>query len=182
MNKEVDVSPIVFSTQHFEENRFRDEDLIKLVPYGISMTTDPQRPTLLLRDSSGQHVLPVALNPLEAGMTLTQSNTRVTPATPHKFTKLFLDSLNIKIERCVFVEIKGSSQYVRIFLENHPSHGSFKLRADEAMSLCLYLNVDIYATLEFMNKSKVLAAEIEQFSKNFAFNPSEILKTQTYIQ
>lgn len=173
---------IKFSSQHHEENRYKDEDLIKLKPYGISLTTDPQRPTLLLRDETGTHVLPVNLSPLEAGVTLAQSAKTQAPVTPHRVTEWLLDTLQIQISRCVFVEIKGAQQYVRLHFENHPSHGSLKLRADEVMSLVLHLNVEIFATQELMRKSKLLSAEIETLEQALKVSPSLLARPHEYIQ
>lgn len=137
-----------------EKSKIRSKDLIKLKPFGISLVPDPQRPLLLLKDEKGEHTLPVALNPLEAGVTLSQFNRQTHMNTPHKIFEIILNSLDIKIEKCVFVEIKGHYQFVRLFLKNHPHLKSIKVRADEAMSLCLHLNVEIFATPEFMNTSR----------------------------
>jgi bifunctional DNase/RNase len=171
-----------FSSDFYEENRSRDEDLIKLVPFGISLTQDPSRPTLLLRDEKNEHSLPVPLSPIEAGVTLHQSNKSNSPSNTHKVTELLLETLNIKISRCVFVEIRNQAQYVRLFLENHPSHGSLKVRADEAMSLCLQLKIEIFATPQFMTKSKVLDVEIEGLKQGLKLNPQVLVKHHQYIQ
>jgi bifunctional DNase/RNase len=171
-----------FSSDFYEENRIRDEDLIKLIPYGISLTQDPSRPTLLLRDEKNEHSLPVPLSPVEAGVTLHQSNKSALPSNTHKVTELLLETLNIKIHRCVFVEIRNQAQFVRLFLENHPSHGSLKVRADEAMSLCLQLNVEIFATPSFMAKSRVLNVEIEGLKQGLKLNPGVLVKHHQYIQ
>lgn len=172
-----------FTSEFSESEKFYEEDLIRLYPYGLSLGTDPNRPTLLLRDDKGEHTLPVSINPLEAGATLSQSHRQGVPHTPHKVTELILQSLNITVTKCVFVEIKNHNQYVKFFLSNHPSgQKTLKVRADEAMSLCLHLNIGIYATREFMNRSKVLNAEIEGLSKGVMMNPEILQKGQGYIQ
>ena len=132
------------------------KNLIKLSAYGVSLVPDPNRPVLLLRDEGGQYTLPVAINPLEAGATLSQFNRNVLAVTPHKVLETLLQSLEIKIQKCVFVEIKGHYQFVRLFLHNHPHLKSMKLRAEEAMSLCLHLNVDLYASREIIMASREL--------------------------
>jgi len=152
---------IVFTSQHEEEEVFHDRDLIQLHPYGLSFDGDPSRPFLLLKDETHEVTLPVAVNPLEAGVTLTQNNrnSEKRPLTPHKFSHWLLESLDIQIVRCVFVEIKGLFQYVRLYMVGHPKTNSVKLRADEAMSLCLLLNVPIFATRSFIGRSRVMATE-----------------------
>ncbi len=143
-----------FSFDLPENSKVRSKDLIKLSAYGISLVPDPHRPLLLLKDQKGEHNLPVTINPLEAGMALTQFNNKISPVAPHKISEILLASLDIKIEKCVFVEIKGSFQYVRLFIKNHPQLKSIKVRADEAMSFCLHLNIPFFATPEFMNASR----------------------------
>ncbi|HWU42280.1 MAG TPA: hypothetical protein VN132_02540, partial [Bdellovibrio sp.] len=61
----------------------------------------------------------------------------------------------------VFVEIRGAHQYMRLYLTGQRDLNSVKLRADEAMSLCLHLSVPIYATKSFIGRSRVMNAEIE---------------------
>lgn len=162
---------------------FAKKDLIKLIPVGISLNLDPSRPVLLLKDEKGQHVLPVAVNPLEAGIALGQNSKSLeaAQATPHKLMQLLLESLSIKIQRCVFVEIRGQYQYVRVYFEGHPSHGSLKVRADEAMSLCLQLNVPLFATAKLMEKSKIMSAEIQELSQVVAKSPSLRNKNSEYL-
>ena len=175
----------IFAAEHTEKRRDKNKnsktDLIYLTPYGLSLTTDSQRPVLLLRDEKSGQVLPVSLNPLEAAVTLSQSNHNVTPVTPHRVSEILLQSLKIKIQRCVFVEIKGPHQYVRLYLQNNPSEKSLKLRADEAMSLCLHLSVEIYATQELMNKSRVMSAKLEEPGQALQMQGNALLKTHEYL-
>jgi len=165
LNQNSSQSEVVFSREQEEKNLYNSEDLVELFPFGVSIANEIQRPFLLLKDKKEELTLPVAINPLEAGVTLTQSSQQLIPTTPHKFAELLLESLDIKIEKCIFSEIKGHYQYVRLYLENHPRYGSLRLRADEAMSLCLHMKTPIFATRAFIQKSKVMSAEIEGLSK-----------------
>jgi len=174
-------SHIVFSNSFAEEINFKVKDLIRLRPYGLSVSTDFARPFLLLKDEDHKYTLPVAVNPLEAGVALSQANKSVAPTTPHRFTEVLLETLNIQIEKCVFVELKGHFQFVRLFMKNHPSESSLKVRADEVMSLCLYLDIPIYATKEYIAKSRVMNAEMEGVSADIKAHPSIIQKNHPYI-
>lgn len=171
-------SPSIFKFELEENPKRPKRDLIRLVPYGISLHPDPQRPILILKDETGDRTLPVALNPLEAGVTLNQFQQQG-GATPHKVTELILQSLDVKIKRCVFVEIKSHFQYVRLHLENHPKLRTLKLRADEAMSLCLHLSVEIYATPEFMLASREMNLSALMMK---AKNPADRANGQGYLQ
>ena len=159
---------IIFAQQTQEEEVFHQNDLVRLFPFGLSVTTDASRPFLLLKDEAHQHTLPVAVSPIDAGVALSQSNRTTLESTPHKFTALLMQSLGVEIKQAVFVEIKGSHQYLRLYLSGHQNLNSIKLRADEAMSLCLYLGVPLFATRNFIGRSRVLSAEVEGAGQKFS--------------
>lgn len=152
---------IVFANDSHEEETFHQNDLVRLFPYGLSVTTDVSRPFLLLKDEAHQYTLPVAVTPIDAGVALSQNNKMVLESSPHKFTALLMESLGIEIKQAVFVEIKGAHQYLRLYISGSAQMNSMKLRADEAMSLCLYLGVPLFATKTFIGRSRVMSAELQ---------------------
>lgn len=156
---------IIFAQDSQEEETFHQRDLVQLYPYGLSVTTDVARPFLLLKDEAHQYTLPVAISPIEAGVTMAQSNKTIPESSPHKFTAMLLQSMGVEIKQAVFVEIKGSFQYLRLYLSGNPSLSSLKLRSDEVMSLCLYLGVPIFATAKFIGRSRVMTASLENGSQ-----------------
>ncbi|MEK6775164.1 MAG: hypothetical protein AABY64_14580 [Bdellovibrionota bacterium] len=172
-------SQLFFSNASAEEEVFHQKDLIQLVPFGISLTSDMARPFLLLKDKDQIHTLPVAVSPLEAGITLGQNHNQSLLATPHRFTQYLLESLSIKAVQAVFVEIKGVHQYLRIYLSGHAGVNSLKMRADEAMSLCLHLGVPIFATLPFINQSKLLNAQIDGLTEGLLKNQKILTKNHS---
>jgi hypothetical protein len=52
-------------------------------------------------------------------------------------------------------------------LSGHPKTNSIKLRADEAMSLCLHLGTPIFATKNFIGRSRVMNAEVQSNQSGF---------------
>lgn len=169
------------STQD-EEETFHQEDLVQLFPFGLSVTNEADRPFLLLRDDKQELTLPVAINPLEAGVALTQSSASTQAATPHHFTSLLMESLDIRPLQAVFVQIKGAHQFVRIYLQGHPHTNSLKLRADEAMSLCLHWGIPIYASRGFIQRSRLMTAEIEGLGRGLKATPQVTQRTHGYLQ
>jgi bifunctional DNase/RNase len=151
----------IFAQESLEEETFHQNDLVQLFPYGLSVDGDVTRPFLLLKDEGHHHTLPVAVSPIDAGVTLSQSDKMNVPSSPHAFTSTLLQSLGIEIKQAVFVEIKGSSQYLRLYLSGHPKMSSVKMRADEAMSLCMFLEVPLFATKKFISLSRVMSTEVE---------------------
>ncbi len=174
-------SQLFFSKDSSEEEIFHQKDLIQFFPFGISLTTDVARPFLLLKDKEQNHTLPVALSPLEAGITLGQHQGQSSPASPHRFTQYLLESLAIKPVQAVFVEIKGVHQYLRIYLNGEPRLNSIKIRADEAMSLCLHLGVPVFATEKFINQSKLLNAQIDGLTEGLIRNQKILTKHNTHF-
>lgn len=160
---------IIFSQEfHEEEEVFHQEDLVQLFPFGLSVTSDVARPMLILKDVGHQFTLPVAVSPIDAGVALSQSNKSALLSSPHKFNQMLLTSLNIEIKQAIFVEIKGAHQYLRLFLSGHPSLNSFKIRADEVMSLCLFLNVPLFASKAYIGRSRVMNAAMESEAQNIS--------------
>jgi hypothetical protein len=127
-----------------------------------------------------EHSLAVNLSPIETGV-LIQQSAPGSLASTHRVTELLLESLKIRIEKCVFVALKDNHQYLRLYLDGHPSHGSIKVKAEEAMSLCLHLDVPIFATKKFMHKSRVMSVEMEGLSQGLMMNPAVMTKTHEYL-
>lgn len=155
----------LFSREQDEKVGFDESELIELKPYGMSLHNDMSRPFLLLKDKAGLYTLPVGITQLEAGVTLTQSSRNQALVTPHLFTEKLLKSLDVTIERCLFVEISGLHQYVRLYMKGHPKYNSMKFKAEDVMSLCLHLGVPLFATASFIQKSKVMTAEISHIAQ-----------------
>ncbi len=182
LDKNLSGHEIVFSESSSEEEVFHQKDLILLDVFGLTLNSDHQHPLLILKDQSQRYTLSVLINPLEAGVTLTQSNKSIAPTTPHRFAHELLGSLGIEIQQCVFVQIKGSHQFVRVYFKGHPKVNSLKLRADEVMSLVLHLNVPIFASQKFIEKSKVLSAQIAGLVENMSPQKNLIPhKNQAYV-
>lgn len=171
---------IIFDTQEFVEHKNCEADLIRLVVHGVSIHHDPSRPILILKDKNNEHTLAVGLTPIETGVLIQQSSHGVI-STPHKFTQNLLESLNIKIEKAVFESIKDHNLYVRLYLEGHPSQGSIKVKAEEAMSLCLQLEVPMYASKRYIQKSRVMSAQAEGLSQGLALNPAVLARNHEYL-
>lgn len=171
---------ILFAKPQDEKVNFDEKDLVELFPYGLSLAGIADRPFMILKDKTGEMTLPVPINQLEAGVALSQSG-QVVEATIHRFSEKILESLDIKLERCIFVEIKGVHQHVRLYMKNHPQYHSIKFRADEVMSLCIHQKVPIFATKNFINRSRHMSAEIAGLAKKVEQNPLALLKTHNYL-
>lgn len=170
----------LFADSQDQEETFHQNDLIQLFPFGIGMGTEGTRPLLLLKDVTHELTLPVSVSPIEAGVSLTQSNLTNTSGV-HHFAELLLQTLNMTARQCVFVQIKGPHQYVRIYLTGHANASSIRLRADEAMSLCQELKIPIFATRSFIQRSRTLMSETEGLAKNVQAIPQINHRPHPYV-
>lgn len=164
-----------------EEEQVTDQELLEVVVYGLSVGNEMGQPILILKSKNQDLTLPIPINPLEAGITLAQSNKSIAPVSPHKATAALLKALGMQIDKCVFVEIKSSHQYVKLFVSGHPQLRSLKVKADEVLSLCLYLEVPLYTTREFVARSRVLVAEIDEQRRELLSHPALAAKNHLYM-
>lgn len=167
-----------------DEESFHQDDLIQMLPYGVSVAPDLKNTFFFLKDKPQNLTLPVTVNPVEASLILAQLNLApdMQLAQPHRALAVMMSTLGVELRQCVFVQTKGNRQLVRLYFSGHKSASSIKLYADQAMSLCIALRVPIYATLSFINKSKVVQLEGDPLAKNIIENQKMLLKNTTYLQ
>ncbi len=177
---EIQDAETVLFAQNFEDSGEKKE-LLRLMPFGISVGTELGRPVLILKDEEQKEILPVPLSPLEAGVTISQATRISSPTSPHHVTETLLGSLGVKIQRCLFTEIKGHHQYVKLELEGHPKLSELKCRAEEAMSLCLYLGTPIFSTRAYMQKSRILSVELGQLESHLKLTPGALKRSHSYM-
>jgi bifunctional DNase/RNase len=173
---------LIFAEQSSEEEVFHQDELIQLFPFGVSITPDILNPFVLLKDKSLDLTLPVAIHPIEASSVLSFGNKTQVPYNPHAFLKQILSSLDIKVLQCVFVQLKGPKQFVRIYFQGHDKLNSIKVQADQAISLCISMDVPIFATKKIINQSKLLNVQIEGVTKRLIENQKTIVRNSSYIQ
>lgn len=162
------------------------EALISLAPLGIHLMGEGLLPVLLLRgrsqDSGGEWSLPVPLSPLEAGLTLGQSQPQMDLTSPHSGTQLIFESMKLKITGAVFEEIRQQKQWIRLHLKQHPTLQSLLVPAAGVLSLCLHLKVPLYASREFILRSRSLSSELQGIAEGLKRNAVSLKKNHPYLQ
>ncbi len=144
---------------------------IELYPQGISVTSTVGRPVLVLKDQRGVEVLPVWMNPLDAGIAIAELTTS-SGATPHMVTRRMMEALKIRATRCSFVELVGHHQYVVVEFEGNEDLKAIRVRADEAMSFCVQARVKFQATRAFMRLCRDVDADMEKLETGNSANHS----------
>ena len=94
------------------------EGWIELFPYGVIFDSEgfasPQRPVMFFKNREETQVLPVWVSPLDIGIAFAQQEQPAMMSSPHHLSWRILNSLGLKLERCIFVEVKGHHQYVEL--------------------------------------------------------------------
>jgi hypothetical protein len=156
--------------------------LIRLYAYGMTVTSDGGRPMLLLKDETGELTLTVPMSPLQAGVTITQSSKTAAPASPHRVTELLLKSMQLQISRCVFKDQEESRQWIELELRNHPfGQTHLRVRAEDGLSLCLHLEVPIYATRAFILAARTYIPEAPAPGREMIVNAKILDRPHPYV-
>jgi uncharacterized protein len=136
------------------------KEWIELFPYGLVVNAEQTRPVMVFKDKNGRHVLPVWMSPVDAGVAMSQSSHQLPDAGPHKVTWKILQPLGISLKTCFFKEIRGHYQIVDLNFEGDSRIQTIEARADEVISFCLSGKAKFYATIEFMERCRVLEGEL----------------------
>lgn len=154
------------------------DNWIELFPYGVTFGVEDDRPVLLLKDESGERVLPVWLSPLDAGMVLAESDTTSAHQQAHKLSLEILKSFSLELKQCRFIELQGHYQIVQLALEGPDFCRQIISRADEAMSFCLNAKARFFAQDGLINRSRQLTKELTP-AVDRAMNSMD--KNQSYL-
>lgn len=145
--------------------------LIELEPLGIAPSMDVSRPLMLFREIDGTRVLPVWLSHLDAGIAVIQAHSRAKAPSPHQFTRDLLQALEMELSACVFEEVVGHHQFVRVHFAGSRKVKELKTRADHVISLCLHTGCRFFTTLEVLKKSQDVDSELTQTAASLKAAP-----------
>ena len=138
---------------------------VELFPHGISVGSALGRPVLILKDQAGTEVLPVWMQPLDAGVALAELS-HSSSATPHAVTRRLLETLGLKVESCAFVDLIGHHQFVNLTLRGENQVKTLRARADEAMSFCLQARARFFCAKTLMARCRSIDADLSKLEQN----------------
>lgn len=142
-------------------------EAIEVFPSGISVSSELGRPVLILRDKSGVEVLPVWMNPLDAGVAMAELS-HGAGTTPHSVARRVMEMMSLRLESCHFVELQGHHQFVELGFRGIDGMKSMRVRADAAMSFCIQAHARFYSTKEYMARCRDLDEDLTKFENNLA--------------
>ncbi len=133
-----------------------------------TLMMDPvtQMPIVVLRDLSGNSILPIWVGVYEANAIALEIEKINTPRPlTHDLMKTLLQGMNARVERVVVSELKDDTFYAVIWLDKDGQKMSLDARPSDALALALRTDSPIYVDESVLAHSKVAGAE-EKVSQN----------------
>jgi bifunctional DNase/RNase len=155
------------------------EELLELFVFGMTMGTEGRRPVLILKDKTGNVVLPVWVNPIEISFAMNETAHQAHAA--HSVAFKIMQTFGLKLERCVFDSIKGIHQYVRLEFSGNEKLTQLEARADDAMSLCLASAARFFAPASFINQAREVDAELLGIESGMLKAPEIGFRNHKYV-
>ncbi|MCX6597461.1 MAG: bifunctional nuclease family protein [Acidobacteria bacterium] len=123
-----------------------------------TLMMDPvtQMPIVILRDVSGDTILPIWVGPFEANAIALEIE-KVSTARPmtHDLIKTLLSGLEARVQKVVVSELKDETFYALIWLEKDGEIISVDSRPSDALALALRTDCPIYVEDAVLKNSKL---------------------------
>ena len=123
-----------------------------------TLMMDPvtQMPIVILRDVSGDTILPIWVGPFEANAIALEIE-KVSTARPmtHDLIKTLLSGLEARVQKVVVSELKDETFYALIWLEKDGQIISVDSRPSDALALALRTDCPIYVEDAVLKNSKL---------------------------
>jgi len=125
-----------------------------------TLMMDPvtQMPIVILRDMSGETILPIWVGPYEANAIALEIE-KVSTARPmtHDLIKTLLSGLDTRVQKVVVNELKDETFYALIWLEKDGQTISVDSRPSDALAIALRTDCPIYVEDSVLKNSKLTA-------------------------
>jgi uncharacterized protein len=132
---------------------------------GLMMDPVTNMPIVILKDTSGNSVLPIWVGVYEANAIALEIEKVATPRPmTHDLIKNLLMGLNTSVQKVVVNELKEETYYALIWLEQNGQIISIDSRPSDALALALRLDCPIYVEETVLKTSKVANTAAEKVS------------------
>src|ERR1051325_2481794 len=132
---------------------------------GLMMEPVTNMPIVILKDASGDSVLPIWVGVYEANAIALEIEKVATPRPmTHDLIKNLLMGLNTAVQKVVVSELKEETYYALIWLEQNGQIISIDSRPSDALALALRLDCPIYVEETVLKTSKVSNTAAEKVS------------------
>ncbi len=130
---------------------------------GLMMDPMSNMPIVVLKDSTGESVLPIWVGIYEANAIALEIEKVTTPRPmTHDLIKVLLMGLETSIKKVVVSELKDDTFYALIWLERNGELISVDSRPSDALALALRHDCPIYVEERVLQSSKMSTASSEK--------------------
>lgn len=150
------------TTEALKKPELDRTDWIEVKPYGLSLGA-MQKPLFLFKEVEGERILPIWMSETDTAVTISQAHSQKDNST-HRVSKDILGQLGWELQSCYFSEIKGPHQYLSLNFGSKDTDEVkvVQARAEESLSFCLQWDCPFYCDKDFIERSRVSEASIEE--------------------
>jgi bifunctional DNase/RNase len=134
---------------------------------GLMMDPMTNTPIVVLKDVSGDTVLPIWVGPYEANA-IAMEIEKVTAPRPftHDLIKNLLNGLNAHVHKIVVTELRDDTFFAVIWMERDGKVISIDSRPSDALAVALRVDCPIFVEEEVLKSSKKAGAAAERVSSD----------------
>jgi bifunctional DNase/RNase len=131
---------------------------VEMTIKGLLLDPVTQMPIVILKDVSGDAVLPIWVGPFEANAIALEIEKVSTPRPmTHDLIKNVLTGLETHIHKVVVTELREDTFYAVIWLERNGAIVSIDSRPSDALALALRMDCPIFVDDSVLKNSKLVA-------------------------
>jgi hypothetical protein len=143
--------------------------VIEMKLEGVRVELPTNQPIVLLREVSGERYLPIWIGAAEAAAIALHLQGVVTPRPmTHDLLKNILDDLSVGIDRILVTELRDSTFFASIQLQQRGERFEISSRPSDAIALAVRTSSPIFASEEVLEEASILIPgdeeeEVEKF-------------------
>jgi uncharacterized protein len=143
--------------------------MIEMELTGVRVELPTNQPIVLLRERGGERYLPIWIGAAEAAAIALSLQGVATPRPmTHDLLKNILDDLAVQVQRIVVTELRESTFYATIQLQQGPEALEISSRPSDAIALAVRMSVPIFAEEGVLEEASILIPgdedeEVEKF-------------------
>jgi len=135
-------------------NPVPDQGLIEYkVDRVVDETNTDTKIVVLARQDGQPDSFPIWVGASEGHAIKLALDTTLTPRPmSHDLIKGFIEHLNVSVRRVVIADVKNSTYYATVYLENHGVERTVDARPSDAISLALRTHAPVYITQDVLSR------------------------------
>lgn len=137
--------------------------MVELILFDVRLDPPVQQPVVLLRERSGERLLPIWIGSPEANA-IEFARQGVDPPRPmtHDLLKGILDELGTRVDRIVIDDLRDSTFYATIHLQGPGRTYAISSRPSDAIALAIRAGAPIFASDQVLNEAAVVMQDDDE--------------------